>query len=241
MRARSPNRARAFEIYKEHDGNITNRTIADKLGISEKTVGGWKCKDKWNEQINGVLQKEKWSTPKRKGAQPGNKNSVGHKPSVQPGNKNAEKHGLFSRYIPQATLELMNMIENKAPADLIWDQIQIQYAAIIRAQEIMFVESKNEMIKELKKRKETDQGQEIEFEFQFAWDRQATFLNAQSRAIGELRGLIKQFNELANSDDERKLKLEQMQLNIEKTKAETKKLTEIQNDEPIEIIIKRKE
>ncbi|ASC83612.1 hypothetical protein CDA59_14735, partial [Bacillus subtilis] len=56
---------------------------------------------------------------------------------------------------------------------------------------------------------------EEEYEFQFAWDRHATFLNAQSRAMGELRGLIKQFVLLAHEADERRLKLEQMRLNIE--------------------------
>ncbi|MEC1762733.1 hypothetical protein P9E10_10365, partial [Bacillus subtilis] len=37
--------------------------------------------------------------------------------------------------------------------DMIWDQIQIQYAAILRAQKIMFVSDKEEMIKELKKKR----------------------------------------------------------------------------------------
>lgn len=59
---------------------------------------------------------------------------------------------------------------------------------------------------------------EEELEIQFAWDRHATFLNAQSRAMGELRSLIKQFDQLAHEQDERRLKLEQMRLNIEKTK-----------------------
>jgi hypothetical protein len=60
---------------------------------------------------------------------------------------------------------------------------------------------------------------EREYEFQFAWDRHATFLNAQSRAMSELRSLIRQFEEMAHIDDERRLKLEQ-RLGIEKTKAE---------------------
>jgi phage terminase small subunit len=30
-RARSPNRDKAFEIYKNYDGSITNREIADML------------------------------------------------------------------------------------------------------------------------------------------------------------------------------------------------------------------
>ncbi len=67
-----------------------------------------------------------------------------------------------------------------------------------------------------------------------------TFLNAQSRAMSELRSLIKQFNDLAHGDDERRLKLEGMQLKIEKTKAEIDKLSDDKDDGPIEILIKRK-
>lgn len=152
-------------------------------------------------------------------------------------NQNAKKHGLFSKYIPQETLELMGMLEEKSPADLIWDQIMIQYAAIIRAQSIMFVESKDEMIKELKKEKETDNGIETEYEFQFAWERQAQFLNAQSRAMSELRSLIKQFNEMATEDDERRLKLELMQTQIDKTKTEITKLQKDDNEQQVRIII----
>lgn len=63
-RARSPNRDKAFEIYKDHDGNITNREIAKTLDVSEKTISGWKAKDKWNDKLNGVLQKYLRSTPK---------------------------------------------------------------------------------------------------------------------------------------------------------------------------------
>lgn len=40
----------------------------------------------------------------------------------------------------------------------------------------------------------------IEYEFQFAWDRQASFLNAQSRAMSELRSLIKQYDEMIHKD-----------------------------------------
>ena len=117
------------------------------------------------------------------------------------------------------------MLDEKSPADLIWDQIQIQYAAIIRAQQLMYVEDKEEIAKVLKKEKDTDLSIEKEYEFQFAWDRHATFLNAQSRAMSELRSLIKQFNDLAHEDDERRLKLEFMQAQIDKTKAETESLT----------------
>ena len=61
-RARSPNRDKAFEIYKDHDGNITNREIADMLEENEKTISNWKCRDKWNV----VLQKNECSTTNKK-------------------------------------------------------------------------------------------------------------------------------------------------------------------------------
>ena len=162
--------------------------------------------------------------------------STGAPPEKMKGNQNAKKHGFFSRYIPQETLEIMGMLEEKSPADLIWDQIMIQYAAIIRAQQIMYVESKNEIIKELKKVKNGENFTEKEWEIQFAWDRQANFLNAQSRAMSELRSLIKQFNELATEDDERRLKLELLKAQIDKAKAETEKIAKEKEEEAPPII-----
>lgn len=192
------------------------KEIAEKYGVTINTVKSWKTRYKWSR--NGVRTKQKSVHTKKRGGQPGNKNAKGHGPPRN--NQNAVTHGLFSKYIPPETLELMGMLEEKSPADLIWDQIMIQYAAIIRAQKIMFVTDKDEIIKELKK-----DSTEIEYEFQFAWERQAQFLNAQSRAMSELRGLIRQFNEMATEDDERRLKLKHMQAQIEKTKAETEKIT----------------
>lgn len=63
-RVRSPNIDKAYDIDKEHNGNIANREIANTLDIPGKTISGWKAKDKWVEKLNGVLQKEIQSTPK---------------------------------------------------------------------------------------------------------------------------------------------------------------------------------
>ncbi len=223
-RVRSPNRDKAFEIYKENNGNIANREISNILDISEKTISGWKVKDKWNEKLNGVLQKEIRSTPKDK------RNKGG-----QPRNKNAEKFGFFSKYLPEETVNIMDEIMTKDPLDILWEQITIQYTAIIRAQRVMYVESKEEMIKELKKEEYTADGDsKLEYEFQFAWDRQATFLNAQSRAMGELRSLIKQYDSMLNSNWS--LATEEQKLRIEKLKGEVKKITG--NDKNNNIAIK---
>jgi phage terminase small subunit len=57
-RERSPNRDKAFEIYKEHKGNIDLVEIAKTLGVSDGTVRGWKNKDKWKDKLNGTFQKK---------------------------------------------------------------------------------------------------------------------------------------------------------------------------------------
>ncbi len=231
------------DIRKEWETTkITLAALANKHGIKLGTLKSRKSREGWSRDATkkDATKTEKVATPKSPrypNGHPGNKNP---KNQFTERNQAARKHGLFSRYIPQETLEIMGMLDKADPADLIWDQIQIQYAAIIRAQEIMFVDSKDEMIKELKKHKDNQFGEEIEYEFQFAWDRQATFLNAQSRAIAELRSSIKQFLELAHDDDERRLKLEQMQLGIDKTRVEIEKISTNKDTGPIEIMIKRK-
>ncbi|MCO7128021.1 hypothetical protein NIE88_19960 [Sporolactobacillus shoreicorticis] len=58
---------------------------------------------------------------------------------------------------------------------------------------------------------------------QFAWDKQANFLNAQSRAMGELRVLIKQFVSIADEQDERRKKLELMQVHIDDIKSDIRR------------------
>jgi uncharacterized protein YjcR len=229
-RARSPSRDKAFELWKESKGRRKLKEIATELNITDTQVRKWKNQDKWEDQLKGNVTNGKRNVTNQRGAPKGNKNAKGH--GAPRGNSNAETHGFFSKFLPSETLEIMELVNLRSPANLIWDQIQIQYAAIIRAQQIMFVTDKSEMIKELKKSKvktsSKDTGrsvsesteEEYEFEFQFAWDRQATFLNAQSRAMSELRSLIKHFDEIAHVNDERRLKLEQMKLGIEKTKAE---------------------
>lgn len=67
-RRRDPNRDKAFEIFKEHDGNITNRAIAQQLNVLEKTISAWKSRDKWREKIANVVcstTKGKRSTTKK--------------------------------------------------------------------------------------------------------------------------------------------------------------------------------
>ncbi|MDQ8054951.1 phage terminase small subunit [Bacillus velezensis] len=204
-----------IQAYKDYVKGMKYKDLAEKYGVSVNTIKSWKQRHGWEREKGAPSEK---SVHTKKGGQPGNKNALGNNGGAPERNRNAVSHGFFSKYLPEETLEIMEEIQERSPADMIWDQIQIQYAAILRAQRIMFVQDQNDVTKVLKKEKPGMFGDEREWEFQFAWDRHATFLNAQSRAMGELRSLIKQFDQLAHEQDERRLKLEQMRLNIEKTK-----------------------
>ncbi|POZ56227.1 hypothetical protein LYSIN_01010 [Lysinibacillus sphaericus] len=238
-RPRNPKRDEAFQMWLDSKGKMLLKNIAEQLKLSDSQIRKWKNQDKWDDRLKSNVTKSISNVTKRnRGAPTGNSNAKGHGAPKQ--NQNATKHGFFAKFIPEETLEIMEAMNERSPADLIWDQIQIQYAAIIRAQRIMHVESKNEIIKELKREKVQggkNPSHETEYNFQFAWERQAQLLTAQSRAIGELRSSIRQFVEMSDMDDERRLKLEQMQLNIDKTKLEIEKLGSSQQNEPIEIQI----
>lgn len=212
-RARDPNREQAFEIYKESVGMIDLVEIASQLNLSPGTIRGWKSKDKWDSKLNGALQKNT-ERSKRKGAQPGNKNSSGG----PPGNKKAEKFGFFSKYLPEETVSIIQEMPTD-PLDVLWDQIQIAYAAIIRAQQIMYVRDRDD--KTIEKIEEKD-GNVIgeRWEVQHAWDKQGKFLQAQARAQSELRSLVKQYDELLHkrwdlATEEQKARIDALRAKVE--------------------------
>lgn len=253
-RARNPNRDKAYQIWLKHQGNVTNRKIAEILDEDEKVVAVWKQRDKWNvvqqsDESCTTLKKNKGGAPRNNrnalknqgGAKKGNANAKGNRGGSPPkGNDNAVTHGFFRKHFPEDVADLAAEIMEKNPIDMLWENITIQYTAIIRAQRLMFVKDQEDITKEVKKEKSSESSDEIEYEIQFAWDKHATFLNAQSRAMSTLSSLIRDFDKLANIDDERRLKLEGMKLNVKKVEAEVKKLSGSGNDKPIEIIVKRK-
>lgn len=230
-----------IQAEKDYVKGMKYKDLAEKYGVSINTIKSWKKRHGWERKKGAPKEK---SVHTKKGGQPGNKNAVGNSGGAPARNQNAKTHGFYSKHMPAEAFEIMQDIQEFSPVDLLWEQIQIQFTAIVRAQKIMFVESKDEMIKELKKKKsvvsDSADIEEEEYEFQFAWDRHATFLNAQSRAMSELRGLIKQFDNIAHETDERRLKLEQMRLNIDKTKAEMERFANNEDDSSFEIIIKDK-
>ncbi|CAM3707040.1 phage terminase small subunit [Cohnella lubricantis] len=227
----SPEQKRALKIWLK-DRTKKPKEIAEIVGVSPELVRKWKSLGRW-EQI---------PEKRPRGGQRGNKNAKGNKggSGAPPGNDRAVKHGLFRKFMPQDGdfLEIMDMVAEMEPLDMLWQNIITQFTAIIRAPAIMHVTAKDEMIKEIKKQKfeihsEVDEetGQEKpkqmlveeEFEFQFSWDRYATFLKAQSVAMAEFRSMVKQFMTAAPENDERRAKLELMQAQIDKAKVDAEK------------------
>lgn len=182
--------------------------IASQLSLPEGTVRRWKSTYKWDNERS---DKKSERSNKKKGG--------------QPSNKNAEKHGFFSKYLPEETFSIIQEIEKKDPLDILWENIQIAYAAIVRAQQIMYVKDHDDKtIEKVEEKKGKDKkiiGEK--WEVQEAWDKQATFLKAQARAQGELRSLIKQYDELLHSNYE--LATEEQKARIEQIRAKTERLS----------------
>ena len=180
--------------------------IANQLDLPEGTVRRWKCTHKWDNERS---EKKGERSKRKRGGQPGNHNATG-----PPGNKNAEKYGFFSKYLPDETREIFYAIEDADPLDLLWHQIQIAYAAIIRAQRIAYVKDQQDKTVE---KVEEKSGNVIggRWEVQQTWDKQSNFLKAQARAQGELRSMIKQYDEMLHKNwdlatEEQKTRIEAM-------------------------------
>ena len=183
--------------------------IASQLNLPEGTVRRWKSTHKWDSERS---DKKDASVRKKRGGQPGNKNGTG-----PPGNKHAEKHGFFSKWLPEETQEIMGEIKESNPIDLLWDNIQLQYAAIIRAQKLMYVEDQEDMTKELNM-----DGNVEGYDIQYAWDKHATFMSAQSRAMKTLEGMITKYEDLVHKNWDSAT--EEQRARIEQIKAQTNKL-----------------
>ena len=191
--------------------------IASQLNLPEGTVRRWKCTHKWDSERS---DRNSERSVKNRGAPAGNQNAVGHGAPKQ--NKNAEKYGFFSKYLPEETVSIIQEMPTD-PLDILWDQVQIAYAAIIRAQSIMYVRDRDDKTIEKVGHKDGETVTEERWEVQQAWDKHGNFLQAQARAQKTLEGLIKQYDELLHKNWE--LASEEQKARIAQLRAQTDKLT----------------
>lgn len=232
-RNRSPNRDKAFEIYKKHYGNITAKEIAAIICEKERNITEWKSKDKWKERYNP-----------EGGAPIGNQNAIGNNGGAPSGNQNARTDGWYSKHYPTESKNIIKELQdaNASPLEILWAQIATQWAVIVRAQKIMYVKDQDDLTKELKKLKVQNDSvgpkgskeiietyREEEYELQFSWDKQANFMNAQSRAMTTLANLLKRYDDMlhANWDtvtEEQKLRVDRLKIQIKNPEFQHRKL-----------------
>lgn len=214
------------KIRKEYEtSKITMKDLAEKYGVKYSTLRSRKTREGWQQGVatNDATKKDGRGAPK------GNQNARGNAGGGAPeGNKNAVSHGLFANWLPEDSLEIIRELSQKSPADMIWENILIQYTAIIRAQKIMHVMDAHDDMNNITAIKldptfQDDDGNPVKIEekreWHMAYQKQESFMNAQSRAISTLSNLIKQYVAMADEDDSRKLELERMTVELQKAKA----------------------
>ena len=127
-RARSPNRDKAFELWKESGKSRTLKEIAQELGVSESQVRKWKNQDNWenrealpnvtisngnNAQTNGNVTNQSKPAKRKRGGQKGNQNRY--------------EHGLYANptmdMIPRQELERLQRMDFEDEESIIIDEI----------------------------------------------------------------------------------------------------------------------
>jgi uncharacterized protein YjcR len=175
------------QVKADYLNGMKQKELIQKYNIPLNTLKSWIKRYHWSEEKKGAPKK------KKRGAPLNNKNAVGAGAPKE--NDNAVKHGLFQKYLPKDTYDIIESMKDKTPLDLIWDAIQIQYAAIIRAQQIMYVKDKDDVTSTQTGFTEGKISGET-WEVQQAWDKQANFLKAQSKAVDSLKNMVKDYLEL---------------------------------------------
>lgn len=218
--------------YRDYIKGMKYKEIAEKYGVTINTVKSWKTRYKWSKDSKKSVHTKTGKVCTQK-PRLGNQNAVGH--GAPEGNKNAEKYGFFSKYLPDETREIFSAIEEADPLDLLWHQIQLAYAAIIRAQKIAYVKDQEDKTIE-KVEEKTGKIMGEKWEVQQAWDKQNEFLKAQARAQGELRSLIKQYDEMLHKNWD--MATEEQRARIENIKAKTEQIKGSGQDETEDKVMK---
>lgn len=207
-RKRNPKTDEAEKLFRK---GLKLKDIASRLEVPEGTVRRWKNTYKWNSE-----RSDKKANVRNKGGQKGNRNAAGG----PPGNNKAEKYGFFRKYLPEETVSIIEEMP-KDPLDVLWDQIQIAYAAIIRAQQIMYVKDREDKtIERVEERDGNVYGEK--WEVQQAWDKQSNFLSAQARAQKTLESMINRYDDMLHKNWE--LATEEQRARIDRIKADTERI-----------------
>ena len=154
---------KAFCIYLNSGGGITKKEIAQRLGVTPRTIQKWSKDGAWDTMLSTLTAND--DTPSELNA--------------------SSVIGL----LPRQTAHIMSVIDGSSPVDILWQNILLQYTAIIRAQQLMYVDGGD--ILSLEKR-HIDNGENVadEWENIMPWDRYKVFLESQSKAMNVLCNML---------------------------------------------------
>ena len=107
-RPRSLNRDKAKQLWLKSGKERLLKDIAEELQVSEEQVRKWKNQDQWNKV---TLPNTNSNVTKQKGAQPGNKNSIGGPPGNKKAIKTGEFETLFFDALDQDELQLIQAVQ----------------------------------------------------------------------------------------------------------------------------------
>ncbi|MGL5751072.1 MAG: phage terminase small subunit [Paraclostridium sp.] len=215
-RVKNPNRDKAFNIYKEHKGDIKLSQIADMLSEKATNIRSWKKADEWDSKLPKV------------GAPKGNSNAKGNKGNrnakgAPKGNVNAIKHGGYmsnERFInkmkdilPKSIITTMNTLDNESEIDKLWRNIIMLDAKIANAYKIIDVKSSTDHTIGVKKQDEDF----IEYDNLFAIEKEVKAGSAIAKMKDTLCKMLKTYNDLIDRD----LDIEEQKARIKKIKQDT--------------------
>lgn len=178
------------QAYKYYQQGMKYKDIANKLQINLSTVKSWAVRY-WKQSKQPQKIEICCGPPLR--------------------NKNAFKHGLRSKYPSDETIELAKKLNALSPVEILWQNIALAYAAIIRSQKIMHVKDDSDYTKRVVSMNA--------YTYKEAFEKQALFLNAQSKAINILCRLINLYEHMKANQyvyEEKLLQIKLMKANLDK-------------------------
>lgn len=225
---------------KDYQTGMKYKEIALKYGVSINTVKSWKTR-KWGNRDGTHTKPKRVHTKKKETKSPVKKKGYRSNPKNQFTERNDVnvKHGFYRQWLPQEMVQIIEATQDFTLADRLWFQIETKFAALIHLHQLMFVETPNDTLREM-----NAAGEMVSYKVVYAFEQYEAYIRTEARLTSEWRNVVKQFLELSDAQDERRMKLEQMQLNVTKTQAEIEKLhadLSKEDHQAIEIVIKRKD
>lgn len=195
------------------------KDIAEKYGVSLATVKSWKTRYGWFRDTS-----KKSTHTRKRGGQPGNHNALYNAGGAPKQNQNAVKHGLLAKYLPKETLDIVMEVEESSPIDILYMNIKVQFARIIRAQKLMYVEGIEDHTRVTENRtevtidpaKRTSRSVTKTDKVISSVDKEVVFMKAQSVAMATLTKMIQEYDDLCRGE----LATEEQKARIAKLKNE---------------------